>query len=119
MNILANSIDAIDESNNKQKAEDTLANPHQILIQTSLSEDANHVIIKIKDNGIGMSPTTKEKIFEHLFTTKSISEGTGLGLSIVREIIIEKHEGNIEVNSVLGKGSEFIITLPINNKNGE
>ncbi|MTJ54632.1 response regulator [Anabaena sp. UHCC 0253] len=118
MNILANSIDAIDESNHKQKAEDILANPHQIHIQTSLSEDANHVIIGIKDNGIGMSPTTKEKIFEHLFTTKSLSEGTGLGLSIVREIIIEKHGGNIEVNSVLGKGSEFIITLPINN-NGE
>jgi len=118
MNILANSIDAIDESNYGRTLENILANPNQIHIQTSLSEDENFVIIKIQDNGVGMSPTTQEKIFEHLFTTKDVGEGTGLGLSIVREIIIEKHGGNIEVNSVLGKGSEFIVTLPINNKNG-
>ncbi len=118
MNILANAIDAIDESNYGRTLANILANPNKIDIQTSLSEDGNSVIIEIKDNGVGMSPTTQEKIFEHLFTTKAVGQGTGLGLSIVKEIIIEKHGGNIEVNSSLGKGSEFVITLPINNKNG-
>ncbi|MDP5017690.1 MAG: hybrid sensor histidine kinase/response regulator [Dolichospermum sp.] len=118
MNILANSIDAIDESNYGRTLENILANPNKIDIQTNLSEDGNSVIIEIKDNGVGMSPTTQEKIFEHLFTTKAVGQGTGLGLSIVKEIIIVKHGGNIEVNSVVGKGSEFVITLPINNKNG-
>ncbi|MFM7407632.1 MAG: response regulator [Cuspidothrix sp.] len=117
MNILANSIDAIDESNHGRTVENILANPNQIHIQTSLSEDGNSVMIEIKDNGVGMSDTTKAKIFDHLFTTKPVGEGTGLGLSIVRDIIIEKHGGNIEVNSTPGKGSEFVITLPIKHNN--
>lgn len=70
-------------------------------------------MIKIKDNGGGMSDEVKQKIFDHLFTTKPVGQGTGLGLSIARQIILEKHGGTLEVNSSLGQGSEFIISIPL------
>ena len=81
--------------------------------QYYFTEDKNHILIKIKDNGVGMSEVVKEKIFDHLFTTKLVNKGTGLGLSITHKIIVEKHQGNIEVNSTPGEGTEFIIKLPI------
>ena len=60
-----------------------------------------------------MTEETKQKIFEPFFTTKDVGEGTGLGLSIVFRII-ESHQGNIDVLSNVGEGTEFIITLPVN-----
>lgn len=113
MNLLANAIDALEESNIGRTYIEIEADPNQILIQTTLTEDNNHILIKIKDNGLGMSPDVQQKIFDHLFTTKSVGQGTGLGLSIARQIVVEKHGGTLEVNSLLGKGSEFIIKLPI------
>lgn len=113
MNLLANAIDALEESNQGKTLEYITTNPNQIYIDTHLKEDKKYVIIKIQDNGIGMSEETKAQIFDNLFTTKAIGEGTGLGLSIVKQIIIEKHGGKIKVNSLLGKGSEFIIALPV------
>ena len=80
---------------------------------TKLSKDQNCVLVKIKDNGLGMTEEVKQKIFEHLFTTKAIGKGTGLGLAIARQIIIEKHGGSIEVNSLPGQGTEFVIQLPM------
>jgi len=113
MNILANAVDALEESNLGRSYIEIEANPNQIWIQTSLAEDKNHVLIRIKDNGVGMSPEVREKIFDHLFTTKPVGQGTGLGLSIARQIVVEKHGGSLEVNSALDEGSEFIIKLPI------
>ncbi|OCR02624.1 hybrid sensor histidine kinase/response regulator [Oscillatoriales cyanobacterium USR001] len=112
MNLLSNAIDALEESNKGLSYEEIV---NEITIKTELSEDEKQVIIRIKDNGIGMSTEVITKIFEHLFTTKGVGKGTGLGLAIARQIIVEKHGGTIDVNSDLGKGSEFIITLPINN----
>lgn len=71
----------------------------------------NSIEIIIKDNGKGMSEETKQKIFDPFFTTKEVGEGTGLGLSISYGII-QDHEGSIKVESTLGEGSSFIITLP-------
>ncbi len=113
MNLLANAIDALEESNIGQSYDEIEANPNQITIQTRLTEDANHVLIRIKDNGVGMSDDVQQKLFEYLFTTKPVGQGTGLGLSIAHQIIVEKHKGSLEVNSTLGEGSEFIITIPI------
>jgi signal transduction histidine kinase len=113
MNLLANAIDALEESNIGRSYIEIEANPNQILIQTTLNENNNHILIRIKDNGVGMSADVKQKIFDHLFTTKAVGQGTGLGLSIARQIVVEKHEGTLEVNSVPGEGSEFIIKLPI------
>ncbi len=96
MNILTNSIQAMDGKG-------------ELIIQTVSS--AIGIKIIIKDNGKGMPPEVKEHIFEPFFTTKDVGQGTGLGLSISYGII-EKHNGNIDVISEPGKGTEFIISLP-------
>ena len=116
MNILANAIDALDESFSSNYADDTQAlitNIPQIIIQTMLSEDESQAVIIIKDNGMGMSQENKARIFDSLFTTKPVGKGTGLGLSIAQQIIVQKHGGKLEVNSELGKGAEFIINIPV------
>jgi two-component system NtrC family sensor kinase len=96
MNILSNAIDAIEDKGN-------------ITITTS---SANGFIrISIKDSGKGIPEPLRAKIFDPFFTIKEVGKGTGLGLSISHGII-EKHKGSIRVKSVIGKGSEFIISLP-------
>jgi two-component system NtrC family sensor kinase len=82
----------------------------KILIDTQPAQDG--VMVRIRDNGCGMSPEVKAKIFEPFFTTKPVGKGTGLGLSIVFRII-EDHGGRIEVDSEPGKGSMFTIFLPL------
>ncbi len=113
MNLIANAIDALDESNHGRSFNEIKANPNIVKITTSCSDDQEQVVISIKDNGKGMSEETKQRIFDHLFTTKGVGKGTGLGLAIARQIIIEKHAGTIEVNSQLGEGAEFVITIPV------
>ncbi|MGH1470059.1 MAG: two-component system sensor histidine kinase NtrB [Cellvibrionaceae bacterium] len=78
---------------------------------TLKSVDCEAKII-IEDNGQGMSDSTKRHLFEPFFTTKDVGKGTGLGLSVSYFIITEHHDGKIEVDSNLGKGSTFTITLP-------
>jgi predicted ATPase/signal transduction histidine kinase len=113
MNILANAIDVFDEAAQQSALADLKTNPQQITIQTRLTP--NMVEIGIRDNGKGMSDAVKAKIFDHLFTTKEVGKGTGLGLAIARQIVLEKHGGSLEVQSVLGEGTEFCIRLPIEN----
>jgi signal transduction histidine kinase len=113
MNVLANAIDALEESNKGLGFSEIKARPNQITVQTVLSESKNQVLIRIKDNGTGMSQEVKENIFNHLFTTKSVGQGTGLGLSIAYQIVVEKHRGTLTVNSSVGQGSEFVISLPV------
>ncbi|NQE38393.1 GAF domain-containing protein [Microcoleus asticus] len=110
MNILANAIDALDESNIGRSLAEIQANPNRITITTS--RENHQVKIVIADNGQGMNESVKQKIFDHLFTTKVVGKGTGLGLAIARQIIVEKHGGSLHVNSIMGTGTEFIITLP-------
>ncbi len=83
----------------------------QIVIQTKLV-NSNQVELRIRDNGNGIAPDIKDKIFDPFFTTKPIGEGTGLGLAICYQIV-EKHRGKIQVNSELGQGAEFVVTLPM------
>lgn len=71
------------------------------------------VCIHIEDNGPGMDETTRKRIFEPFFTTKDVSKGTGLGLSVSYFIIVEDHGGEMEVESIQGIGTKFIICLPI------
>jgi signal transduction histidine kinase len=98
MNILTNSILAIEDKG-------------EIVIETSSIEDK--VKISFKDNGKGMPPEVRGHIFEPFYTTRTVGEGTGLGLSISYSII-EEHQGVVEVYSEPGKGTEFIIILPLN-----
>ncbi|MEH2400317.1 hybrid sensor histidine kinase/response regulator [Nostoc sp.] len=139
MNLLSNAIDAIDEKiNNVQLSKinktglDKLTylptqfpTPNSILpkseieftpqikIRTELTKDQKIILIKISDNGVGMPREVQQRIFEQFFTTKDVGKGTGLGLAIAHQIIIEKHRGTLEVKSVSGHGSQFIITIPI------
>jgi signal transduction histidine kinase len=70
------------------------------------------VEIKICDNGTGIAPDVKEKMFNPSFTTKPTGEGTGLGLSISHDIIVKQHGALIEVHTQPGEFSEFRIILP-------
>lgn len=97
MNIINNAIDSI---------------PAKGIIEIKTYFDKTNIYISIKDNGIGIDSEVKSKVFDPFFTTKEIGKGVGLGLSITYGIINE-HNGNIEVLSEVGKGSEFIIKLPI------
>jgi signal transduction histidine kinase len=72
----------------------------------------DRVEIRIRDNGTGIPPEVKEKMFNPFFTTKPAGEGTGLGLSISHDIIVKQHAGSIEVDSQLGEFTEFRIVLP-------
>ncbi|BAY11778.1 ATP-binding sensor histidine kinase [Calothrix sp. NIES-2098] len=111
MNILANAIDALEEANNGRSFAEIQANLNQITIKTSLED--NQVKVAITDNGMGMNEEVKQRIFDHLFTTKGVNKGTGLGLAIARQIIVEKHGGKIDCNSSTKKGTEFIIQIPV------
>lgn len=83
----------------------------QISIQTKQVND-EHIEVRIRDNGKGISPNIQDKIFDPFFTTKSVGEGTGMGLAICYQIM-EKHRGHIQVISELGQGTEFVVTFPI------
>ena len=72
----------------------------------------DRVEINIRDNGMGISPEVREKMFNPFFTTKPAGEGAGLGLSISHDIIVKQHYGSIEINSEPGKYTEVRVTLP-------
>ena len=72
------------------------------------------VMIKVKDNGVGIPDAIKEKIMQPFFTTKPTGEGTGLGLSLSYDIVVKGHGGKIEIDTKEGEYTEFKITLPIN-----
>ncbi|BAY24824.1 response regulator receiver sensor signal transduction histidine kinase [Calothrix sp. NIES-2100] len=109
MNILANAIDAIDEAIVK----DTMSHKSPQIQITTETDSQNQVVIRIADNGMGVPERLKQRLFEPLFTTKPVGKGTGLGLSIAHQIVVEKHNGTLEVNSHIGMGTEFTITIPI------
>ena len=116
MNLLANAIDALDEAVEIFTYEELEANPKRITITTTVAEE--RAIIRIGDNGKGMTEEVMSKIFESSFTTKAVGKGTGLGLAISRQIIEEKHGGTIKCRSEVGKGTEFEIALPISSELG-
>ncbi|MEP0755496.1 response regulator [Trichocoleus sp. Lan] len=112
MNILANAIDAVEEANLGHTYEAIKENPNHIIVKTEMKNE-HQVAVRIADNGMGMTKDIKQRIFDHLFTTKPVGKGTGLGLTIAHQIIVEKHGGTLEVNSEWGRGTEFVVTLPI------
>jgi hypothetical protein len=103
MNLINNSIQAIKEKGQIDRDS----------VEITTTDHPENITIEITDTGIGMSPEVRQRIFEPFFTTKNVGEGTGLGLSIVFGII-EDHHGSIDVQSELGKGTKFTITLPKN-----
>jgi signal transduction histidine kinase len=101
INILQNAIDALQEEADRPNK--------QIVIKTETIAP-NQIRVSIQDKGPGIPPEIKDKIFEPFFTTKEVGKGTGLGLSICYQII-NQHQGQIEVNSQVGQGTEFVISF--------
>ena len=107
LNLIVNAAHAIAESG---KSADT----GRIVVTTATA--ASHVEISIEDNGCGIPQEHLEKIFDPFFTTKPVGKGTGQGLAIARSIIAEKHGGHIDVHSVVGQGTRFLLRLPISGR---
>ncbi|MGK7927143.1 MAG: PAS domain S-box protein, partial [Spirulina sp.] len=110
MNILGNAIDALEERDRDRTPEHIRENPSQIRIQTQRKRE--NILIRISDNGPGMSETTRAKLFDPFFTTKGVGKGTGLGLSISYQIVTEKHHGKLSCTSQPGE-TAFSIEIPI------
>ena len=112
MNLLSNAIDALEEKEQQQSFQDFENNPNRIVIST-VQATSNSVEIKIADNGLGIPEEVRSRLFDPFFTTKPVGKGTGLGLSISYQVVTEKHRGKIWCDSVLGKGTSFVIELPL------
>ena len=110
LNMVTNAGHAIKERHLAETAAGNMAFQPTIWLRTVRSND--HVEVRIRDNGTGMTPDVIEKIFNPFFTTKPTDQGTGLGLSISSDII-RRHGGSIEVESEPGEFTEMIITLPL------
>ncbi|MGL5192120.1 MAG: PAS domain S-box protein [Chroococcales cyanobacterium] len=106
MNIINNAIDALES--HPSDSPETLPT---IRISTEVRGD--RAIIHIADNGPGMTEQTKARLFDPFFTTKPVGKGTGLGLAISYQIVVEKHNGILDCITQPGKGSEFLIQIPI------
>ncbi|WP_293128595.1 PAS domain S-box protein [Microcoleus sp. bin38.metabat.b11b12b14.051] len=111
MNVLANAIDALEESSSQGKNTQNLTSP-EITIKTEMI-NGKSICIRIRDNGPGIPQENIVRLFDPFFTTKPVGKGTGLGLSISHQIVVEKHKGKLQCVSEPGKGTEFIIELPI------
>ncbi|MBF2025805.1 MAG: HAMP domain-containing protein [Oscillatoriales cyanobacterium C42_A2020_001] len=115
MNILVNAIDVLEERHTERTYEELKDTPSRITIRTSLIE-TQWVEVAIADNGVGIPPTVQQRIFDPFFTTKPLGKGTGMGMSISYQIITEKHRGKLECFSTPGKGTEFVIQIPLRQK---
>ncbi|MDH5673472.1 MAG: PAS domain-containing protein [Myxococcales bacterium] len=111
VNLAVNARDAMPKGGTLWIALDSA--PDQSLPESpsKLDSSTGSVLIRVRDDGVGMSPTTRTRIFEPFFTTKPAGHGTGLGLSTVFGIV-QQLEGRIEVDSAPGKGTEFRVYLP-------
>ncbi len=112
MNLIANSIDAIEENKRGYTFQQIIESPSQIIIGTK-KVDANWIQVWISDNGPGITEEVRSRLFDPFFTTKPVGKGTGLGLSISYEVVTEKHGGKIWCESTVGAGTTFRIEIPI------
>jgi GAF domain-containing protein len=111
LNLISNGFYAVA----KRKAEDGDAT-FEPEVSATTKGGADHVEIRIRDNGTGIPPEVKEKMFNPFFTTKPAGEGTGLGLSMSHDIIVKQHGGMIDVDTMPGAFTEFTIILPRTNR---
>ena len=106
LNLISNGVHA---TRNKTLPDGEVYKPTLIASTKNLGDS---VEIRIRDNGTGIQPDVKEKMFNPFFTTKPAGEGTGLGLSISHDIIVKQHGGSIEVDTEPGEFTEVRIILP-------
>ncbi|MEB3829591.1 hybrid sensor histidine kinase/response regulator [Phormidium sp. CCY1219] len=108
MNLLANAIDALDDAISRDMLDGEVPT-----IYIRIEQDKDKAIVRIADNGLGMTEEVYQKAFNPMFTTKPMGKGTGLGLSISRQIIEEKHGGTLTCKTTHSQGTEFAIALPL------
>ncbi len=113
MNLLANAIDALEQRNRDLSADELQVHPSVIEIQTDVSQANTSVIVRIRDNGPGITLAAQARLFDPFFTTKPVGKGTGLGLSISYQIVTEQHQGKLGCNSTPGQGAEFWLEIPV------
>ncbi|MDY6785165.1 MAG: GAF domain-containing protein [Cyanobacteriota bacterium] len=117
MNILSNSVDALElrmreqQERDKEGVEEEDVYSPKIRIRTQIVGD--RAVIRIADNGSGIPEAVRSRIFDPFFTTKAPGKGTGLGLSISYQIVVEKHGGQLKLGSKPGKGTLFLVEIPI------
>jgi GAF domain-containing protein len=107
LNVISNGFYAA----TRRRAE-TNGGDYEPMLTASTKNLGDHVEVRIRDNGIGMTPDVKEQMFNPFFTTKPTGEGTGLGLSISHDIIVKQHGGSIEVDTRPGEFTEIRVILP-------
>jgi PAS domain S-box-containing protein len=105
LNLIVNAAHAIEQAGKSAETGGV------ITVSTRALPDV--VEVCIGDNGCGIPPENQDKIFDPFFTTKAVGKGTGQGLAIARAIVVDKHRGDIDVQSVVGEGTRFTIRLPI------
>ncbi|MBD3559949.1 hybrid sensor histidine kinase/response regulator, partial [Planktothrix sp. FACHB-1355] len=119
MNILNNAIDSLESRfANDALSEDSTEqlNPSPTISISTQIKEGDRVIIRIADNGTGMTEAIQKKAFDPFFTTKKVGVRTGLGLSIAYQIVVEHHGGEIFCESVPGEGATFTVILPLRHR---
>jgi GAF domain-containing protein len=107
LNLISNGFYATTKRNAEARG-----NGYEPTLVAATKDLGDSVEIRIRDNGTGISPEVKEKIFNPFFTTKPAGEGTGLGLSLSHDIVVKQHGGSIEVDTRPGEFTEFRVVLP-------
>jgi PAS domain S-box-containing protein len=112
MNILSNALDALEERDARLSADQMRENPSLIRIWTEMLKPGT-VLVRIADNGPGMTEAVRHQLFNPFFTTKPVGKGTGMGLSISYQIVTDRHNGSLQCTSSPGNGAEFAIEIPL------
>ena len=122
MNLLNNAIDALESqpvpraitiTTDVVSRQSSVVNRFQQPTTNNQQPTTDFIVIRIADNGPGMSEAVQQKIFDPFFTTKPVGSGMGLGLSISHQIVVEKHQGELSCVSTPGKGTELIVKIPL------
>jgi PAS domain S-box-containing protein len=112
LNMIINAVHAIAEKNGKDSE-------RKGTISISTRNSGDSVEVRIGDTGAGIPEKVRPKIFDPFFTTKDVGKGTGQGLAISHSVIVEKHGGTIDLETEVGKGTTFIVRLPVQNTESE
>ena len=107
LNLIVNAAHAISEASNVNRQRPGI-------IRISTRRDGEWVEVRVRDNGAGIPEKIRHRIFEPFFTTKEVGRGTGQGLTIAHSVIVKKHAGELRFETETGKGTCFIIRLPLN-----
>ena len=113
LNLINNAFYAVNQRNSTVETLHATSLQYQPTVTITTRKLENAIEISVKDNGNGIPENIKDKIFQPFFTTKPTGQGTGLGLSLAYDIVTKGHGGTIEVDSLKGEGTAFILKLPI------